>query len=239
MKIVFDLHTHTLACGHAYSTIYENIEFAKKKGLLAYGFSEHAKAMPGCKNDIFYSNQRLLPKEMDGMKIYCGAEANILDTKGTIDLTENTCAVVDYIIASLHTVCIEPGTVEENTAALVGAMQNPLIKIIGHPDDSRYPIDYDVVVREAVRTNTILELNNSSLNPLSMREGAEKNIVTLLEKCREYNAKVIANSDSHVCYDVGEVGRAMDIVERINFPRELIINTDIENMKYVLNKPMH
>ncbi len=32
MKIVVDSHTHTLASGHAYSTIIENAKAAKQKG---------------------------------------------------------------------------------------------------------------------------------------------------------------------------------------------------------------
>ena len=50
MDFLFDLHTHTIASGHAYSTLKENMEEAAAKGLLAYGFSDHSEAVPGsCK----------------------------------------------------------------------------------------------------------------------------------------------------------------------------------------------
>ena len=47
MKIYFDIHTHTTASGHAFSTFKENLEEAAAKGLTAYGMSDHAPAMPG------------------------------------------------------------------------------------------------------------------------------------------------------------------------------------------------
>ena len=47
MKLLFDLHTHTVASGHAFSTLKENIEEAAAKGLKAMGTSDHYSAMPG------------------------------------------------------------------------------------------------------------------------------------------------------------------------------------------------
>ncbi|MFI3209762.1 MAG: PHP domain-containing protein, partial [Peptostreptococcaceae bacterium] len=40
MKILIDLHTHTIVSGHAYSTVEENIKSAKEKGLKYLGMSE-------------------------------------------------------------------------------------------------------------------------------------------------------------------------------------------------------
>jgi len=47
MKLLMDLHTHTIASGHAYSTLKENIDEAKNKGLKILGTSDHSYAMPG------------------------------------------------------------------------------------------------------------------------------------------------------------------------------------------------
>ena len=47
MKSIIDLHTHALASGHAYSTVKENIEYAKINGLKYYGLSDHGVTMPG------------------------------------------------------------------------------------------------------------------------------------------------------------------------------------------------
>ncbi|WP_317855892.1 phosphatase [Chakrabartyella piscis] len=236
MKLLFDLHTHTTESGHAYCTLMENINCGKQQGLLAYGVSEHAPAMPGTVSEMYFINFKVIPKEIDGIRILCGVEANIIDYDGNIDCSELICSKVDYMIASMHSHCIPYGTVEENTRALIGAMENPIIKIIGHPDDSRYPIDYDQVVQAAVRTDTILELNNSSLHPLSARKNGLENIKLLISKCVEYGAKMIVNSDAHFCFDVGTFDAMEALLEEMNVPEGLIINTDISGLDYVLIK---
>lgn len=47
MDIVVDSHTHTIASGHAYSTILENALAAKNKGLKLLCTTDHAPEMPG------------------------------------------------------------------------------------------------------------------------------------------------------------------------------------------------
>lgn len=38
---ILDVHTHTIASGHAYSTLQEMIDSAKTKGLKLLGITEH------------------------------------------------------------------------------------------------------------------------------------------------------------------------------------------------------
>lgn len=235
MKIYFDFHTHTMASGHAYSTLTENIECARKQGLTAYGFSDHSEKLPGAPNNLYFTNFKVLPKEINGVQLYAGVEINIMDYDGTIDVCDRILSKVHYAIASLHPPCIEFGTKEQNTNAIIKAMQNEKIKIIGHPDDSRYPLDYDIVVSEAAKTNTILEVNCSSLKPNALREGAVDNVKLMLAKCVEYNAKVILGTDSHYCGDVGDFTYALNIIKEVDFPKELIVNAWEDGLKYVLN----
>ncbi len=44
---VMDLHTHTVASGHAYCTLREMARAASDKGLELLGITEHAPKMPG------------------------------------------------------------------------------------------------------------------------------------------------------------------------------------------------
>ncbi len=60
-------------------------------------------------------------------------------------------------------------------------MKNPRVNIIGHPDDSRYPLDYEKIVKAAKENKVMLEINNSSLTPGSFRDGAKENIQTMLK----------------------------------------------------------
>ena len=180
MKICFDMHTHTVASGHAFSTFKENVEEAAAKGLYAMGMSDHAPAMPGSAQEIYFGNFKSIRRELMGVKIYTGVEANIMDFNGTLDLGECTLKKMDYVIASLHVPCIRPGSPRENTDALIGAMKNPYVKIIGHPDDDRYPLEYDRLIPAALENRVALEVNNSSFNPRSGRQNAAKNVMKWL-----------------------------------------------------------
>jgi len=137
-----DVHTHTVASGHAYSTIIENARVAKEKGLELLGMSDHAPALPGSAYIFAINNLKILPDVIEGVRVLKGVEANIINYKGDIDLWPKEVANLDYVIASLHIPCINPGSKSENTNAIIGAMKNPAVKIIGHPDDDRYPKDF-------------------------------------------------------------------------------------------------
>ena len=192
MKAIIDMHTHTVASGHAYSTIHENIQFAKKHGMKFLGTSDHGSTMTGGPAEYFFHNLKVVPREMDGVKILRGMEANILDVNGNIDeLDSKALDGLDYLIASLHIVCIEPSTKEDNTMAILNVMDKEKVKIIGHPDDARYKLDYEAIVKKAKEKNILLEVNNSSLSPNTSREGARENILKYLELCKEYGVRII------------------------------------------------
>ncbi|WP_343338607.1 putative phosphatase YcdX [Terrisporobacter petrolearius] len=225
MKGIIDLHTHALSSGHAYSTVKENIEYAKINGLKYYGLSDHGINMPGGPHLFYFQNLKVLPREIDGVRILKGMEANVIDYDGKIDVEiDKYIKGLDYIIASLHTVCLEPGTKEENTRATLNAMDHELVKIIGHPDDGRYLLDYEAIVKKAKEKNILLEVNNSSLNPGSFRPNARENYIELLNLCKEHQVRIILGSDAHICYQVGIFDNAEKLLDEVDFPKELVIN---------------
>lgn len=234
MKILMDLHTHTVASGHAFSTLKENIEQAQTVGLKVFGTSDHSMAMPGASHRFLLENYKVVPRELNGLRILCGAEANIMDFDGNIDMDEDLLKKMEYVIASLHPVCIEPGTKEQNTQAVIKVMDNPYVKIIGHPDDSRFPLDLEAVVKAAAEKNVALEVNNSSLNPKSSRQGGRENIALLLQLAKKHRAHIILGTDSHICYQVGNFDEALKMLEEADFPEELVINCDEERLQFVL-----
>lgn len=235
MKDILDVHTHTLASGHAYNTIWEMAAAAKEKGLSLLGITEHAPQMPGSCHEYYFSNLKALPRKIGGLTVLFGAEVNILDYNGRVDLPQSLLQEMDVVIASLHLPCLKPGTREQNTEAYLRVMENPYIHIIGHPDDGRYQIDYEALVQGAKEHGVLLELNDSSLNPNGFRKDVLPNDREMLRLCQRYGVSVILGSDAHVMTQIGCHERSRALLEELDFPEELVVNGSVEKFKKYIN----
>ncbi len=234
MELLIDTHTHTIASGHAYNTINEMIRSGADKGMTHIAITDHAPGMPGSSGELYFSNMHILPRQKYGVNVLYGSELNIINTEGQIDLPEYILKRLDIVIASLHIPCISPGSVSDNTNSLINAMKNPYVNIIGHPDDSRYPVDYEALVLAAKKYHKLLELNNASLNSIGPRVGAFDNDVTMLELCKKHNVPICVGSDAHMEEAVGRFDKAYQVIEKVDFPMELIVNSDYELLKEYL-----
>lgn len=231
MKDLLDVHTHTIASVHAYSTLREMITAAKEKGLRLIGIADHAPSMPGAFHEFYFCNFKVIRPEAYGIDVVMGAELNILDFTGSVDLKEHLLSRLDYAIASLHDPCIRPGTIAQNTAALIGAMRHPKVKIIGHPDNPMYPVDFSALARAAHDQHVLLEINNSSYTPGGSRAGSRELVSDLLTACQKYGTAVILGSDAHIDLDVGNHHYAQEMIASCNFPEELVINGSPEKFR--------
>lgn len=232
---VLDLHTHTIASGHAYCTLREMAKAASDKGLELLGITEHAPKMPGSCTNFYFQNLKVVPREMYGIRLLLGCEANILDPEGHIDLEEKVLQGMDLVIASLHLPCMKPGTCKENTDAYLSVMKNPYVNIIGHPDDGRYDIDYRALVEGAKKYGKVLELNNHSLQPGCTRQNALVNDTLMLTLCKEYQVPVVIDSDAHFDTLIGEFQEAFALLEELDFPKELVLNRSVDALKGHIN----
>jgi Histidinol phosphatase and related hydrolases of the PHP family len=220
---LIDIHTHSLACGHAYSTLQENIEQAVKLGLKYYGLSEHAPAMSKI-SPFFFLNSRVYPEMIENTRILKGVELNIISENGEVDLDDTALARMDYALAALHLMCFSPQTKEINTNAYVNTIKNPYIKVIAHPDDARYLFDAEILVKTAKEYHVALEVNNSSLSPTAFRLNARETISEVLSHCVKYQVPIIMGSDAHIAYDVANHQNCLAVLNEVNFPTDLIIN---------------
>lgn len=228
MKDVLDVHTHTTASGHAYATFHEVIEAAKSKNLELIGIADHAHFMPGTCHEFYFINFKNIPRDAYGIKLVMGAELNIIDYSGSTDLPAQILKNLDYAVASLHNPCIDPGSVAENTAAIIGAMRNPHVVIIGHPDNPQYPVDFEKIAEAAAENKVLLEINNSSYKSVGYRAGSRENAKLMLAACKKFNASVIMGSDAHVDVDVGNHSLSQEVIAENNFPEELVVNSSAE-----------
>ncbi len=231
MKTLLDVHTHTIASGHAFSTLQEMVQTAAEKGLRLLGITEHAPGIPGTCAPIYFRNLHVVPRKMYGVELLLGAELNIIDYDGAIDMGEEFYPMLDIKIAGIHSLCYTPGTIRQNTDAMIGAISNPNVNIISHPGDGTALLDFEPVVLAAKEHHTLLEINNSSLNPVRKKKTARENNLTILRLCKKYDIPVILGSDAHISFDIARYDHIYELLQETNFPEALILNDKIETFK--------
>ena len=145
-----DLHTHTIACTHAYSTIGEIATHAKKAGVELVAITDHTPGGPDAPHIWHFRNMRVIPRNIDGIKILRGAETNIMNTNGEVDLSGDMMEKLDIVIASFHNIPnAQTGTKEEHTNAYINLIKNPNVDILGHTGSTRFEYDIDAVIKKA------------------------------------------------------------------------------------------
>jgi len=229
MNFILDVHCHTINSGHAYSTIRENAAHAAAVGLTHIGISDHAPAMPGSAHLYAFSNMWCLPDEICGVRVFKGAECNIISETGEIDLPADLLAKMDFVIGSLHRGVFPPQNRDVHTRTMIAAMENnPSLHILGHPGCRFFDIDLEAVVAAAARTHTIIEINNQSLVPGSFRFKGIDVQLEICRLCKKYGVPVLASSDAHFCTSVGELTRAKEVIIAAEMPEEMVLNTSVE-----------
>ena len=232
MNIELDVHTHTVASGHAYSTVQEMARAAADKGLKLLGITDHAPALPGAPQAIYFRNLHVVPREMYGIELMMGAEVNILDYEGNIDMDDDMMRRhLDFRIAGIHSLCYRHGSKEQNTEGLIRVIRHPLINIISHPGDGTAELDFEPIVAAAKESGTLLEINNSSLKPIRHKATARGNNLEILNLCKRYDCPVILGSDAHISFAIADYQYLGELLKETQFPEELIVNRDVALFK--------
>lgn len=219
-----DVHTHTIMSGHAFSTLQEMAQRAAELHLDILGITEHGPGIPGTCNPIYFRNLHVVPRKMYGVRLMLGAELNILDTEGHLDLDEYYYGLMDLRIAGIHSQCWKGGTREQNTHGMVEAIRNPWTQIISHPGDGTAELDFRPIVEAAGETKTLLEINSSSLNPARHKTSARANNLEILRLCKQQGIPVILGSDAHISFSIADYSYVWPLLEETDFPEELIMN---------------
>lgn len=233
MKILVDTHTHSISSGHAYSSLQEMAKEASMNGTLMFALTDHGPSMLGAPTLFHFGNLKAIPAVIYGVRVVKGVEANIIDFKGNTDMPDDYLKKLEFVIASLHEPCIEPGTIEENTAAFVNALRNPFIDAVGHPGNPQFEVDIDEVVKTALKYNKMIEINNHSFD---VRKGSWENCVKFAAKCKEYGVRVVCGSDAHISFDIGHFPKVLKIFEEVGMPEELVLNTSLDKMEAYLKE---
>ncbi len=234
MNICADLHLHTIASQHAYSTVTEYAKQASQNGLSVIGITDHGPAMNDGPHEYFFMNLRILPEHLEGVRLLKGIELNILDDEGTIDLKSTILSTLDYAIASYHP-GISPAyySQKQYTNGYLKVMDKPLVKILGHIDNPAIPVDYESVLLKAKEKNVLIEINNSSYGYI--RPGSYEVGKKMLLLAKEIGNKIILSSDAHFHEQVGVLDMSIQLAKEVNYPEDLIVNSNINLFKECFN----
>jgi putative hydrolase len=233
MKIAVDTHCHSLASGHAYSTIDELARGARKRRLKGFVLTEHGPALQGFPHPYYFGNLRVLPQTLHGAKLFRGVELNVMDDTGGVDLSPKYLRNLDFVMAGLHEGCFPPRGSEENTKALTAVIANPLVDAVSHPANPAYPVDLDEVVRCAVRHGKALEVNNSSF---TVRRGSDVSCRQMVRLARKYGALLSCGSDAHYWLDVGNFKTALAVITEEKIHPDQVINSSYERFTAFIEK---
>lgn len=239
-EIKTDTHMHTICSGHAYSTIEENVRAASEQGMEAIGITDHFSGLFVSETTLdrygHFGNYAALPKEWYGVRLFSGAETDIVDLDGRLfghnleipfsykdrkpTYQQWLTRGVDYQIASIHARDFTEGaSLVQTTEMYCKAMDNPKVLIIGHIGRAGVPFDLDTVLLAAKEKGVFIEINEASL-------GYPEKVTSLCRsvavRCAELGVSISVGSDAHASYYVGKFDKAQSFLSEIHFPQELI-----------------
>lgn len=228
-RVKTDLHIHTVASGHAYSTIREVCAAAATRGIEMVGMTDHGPALPGAAHVFHFTNMVVLPRVLHGVKVLRSVECNIVDVDGSLDLHERALDLLDIVHAGLHPLTgYEGGTVEENTRALLSAIAGGMVDVLVHPGNPLYRLDYEAVARAAASNNVLIEVNASSDN--IVRRGSRDNCLELVRQAKTHGAKLCVASDAHDASLVGVFDRALELMDEVGVDDSMIANLTADDV---------
>lgn len=227
MKLIADLHTHTLFSDHAFNTVTEMIAQAQKLGLKCIAITDHGPAMPDSGHHWHFINKSQIPKKIGDLIVMFGIEADVMNIEAEFDISDGYLKNLDWVIASIHKDIIPELTYEDATQLWLNVAQIPYVDMIGHCEQVEHYFDYDRVIPEFAKNNKVVEIN---VNSAIVRPSGQKNMEELAKACKKYGCKIAVNSDAHSIYTLGQQGNVPEMLERIDFPQELIVNASYENL---------
>ncbi len=224
-KIKTEVHTHTIASVHAYATAGEMMAAARQKGIELLALTDHAPALPDGAHPWHFGNLKAIPHKVDDLYVVRGAELNLIDFGGNVDLEPNWLSALDWAICSIHSPCLAPGTIEEHTNAYIKALENPYIDALGHSGTPAYSYDIDAVLTTAKRLDKCIELNNHSF---SARKSSIENCKKIARRAAELGVNIIISTDAHSIYQLGDTENAWALAMECGVREEQIVNLNAE-----------
>jgi DNA polymerase (family X) len=224
--ILGDVHMHTTATD-GNNSIREMAEAAAAVGYSYIAITDHSKnlAMTNGLDDAralaHVERIRAVDAEMEGrIRVFAGIEVDIL-ADGALDLEDSTLAQMDVVIASVHTHFAQSR--EETTARVLRAIENPYVRILGHPTGrlllrrEPFALDTGIVLRRAAELGVAVE-HNAAPERLDLNERD-------LRLAKELSCKIVINSDSHDARNLGKLEYGLRQLRRAWLGPQDVLNT--------------
>jgi putative hydrolase len=223
-----DLHLHTIMSGDSHNTILEYINQAKKLKMKVIGISDHGPNLDNSLVHRYYlGNLERIPEKVEGVRILKGVEANIINTKGGLDISDKTVGKLDYVIANIHYGTVyDVNASKKNTKSLVNAIKSGKIDIISHPFYTKeVSTDIKVIFEEACKNDVLLELDLAYLKKRFIQQNTISNLKLMISIVEKYKKKVILNTDSHNIWELGDDSvLTKELKRKIGLTDDMIIN---------------
>jgi DNA polymerase (family 10) len=221
-----DLHMHTTATdGH--NSIREMADAALAAGYSYIAITDHSKnlAMTNGLDEkralALVAAIRSVDAEMAGrIRVFSGIEVDIL-ADGALDLEDEVLAQMEIVIASVHTHFAQSR--EEMTARVLRAIENPYVRILGHPTGrlllrrEPFALDLGLVLRRAADLRVAVE-HNAAPERLDLNDRD-------LRLAKELGCKIVIDSDSHDARNLGKMEYGLRQLRRAWLGPEDVLNT--------------
>ncbi len=229
IKPSVDLHTHTVASGHAYCTVNELVERANKICLDAIAITDHGPGLPDGPHIYHFSNQARFKNIPGNCVVLSGVEEDLSGPNGEVFLPEIVLESLEIVLVGLHP--YPNGWSNTNSKkivlrSLLKAMENPLIKGVTHPISNWFNFnskEIKEIVINAKSTSTAVELN------LSKVYGLEDKLFEFLDLAAEFKAPLMINSAAPTGHELGDFSNLEIFINRI-IP-ENVVNKDYQTVK--------
>lgn len=218
---------HTVASGHAYSTVGEIASAAAANGVELVALTDHGPGCPGGAHPYHFWNLKALPSVLGGVRLLKGIEANVTDSDNGLDLEDEILELLDFVAVGFHPAAgFNEGDERRNTDALLRSMANPLVDMVTHPGNGNYPVDRDAIVAAAVEHDVLIEVNDFTFVGPGSRAAYVDGEREFAAAAARAGAKVAICSDAHFHLHVGRVDSALAAALEAGVTPEAIVNRD-------------
>ncbi len=164
-----DLQMHTRA-SDGKATVAEMAWAALQRGYRYIAVTDHSKSVTIAngldeKRALEYLKEvRAARKKVPEIEIWAGMEVDIMGD-GSMDMPDDILRQLDVVVATIHSRMNMPSG--EMTARILKALENPYVKILGHPTGRQllrrdpYQFDMDLVFEKAKKKGVVVEINAS------------------------------------------------------------------------------